>query len=298
MAKKKVNTNNVAQKRAKTDKPATKPAKRNFAAEAEKIKESIIKEVEGINVQDNDYKTQRDNINKIYKIRSGVMAATLSKDKNVDFTISSSEKIKELVDVSKKISIIMDQYVDKVHYLNKKGEIEEAIEAIKEQAVLQEAIKDAVEPLEKIIVASLRKGVGNKRDIEEQKQKDRKEAEAPIIALYQEGKLISGISKDNNLEIEDVKRICGPYRQDFIKANEAEIKKAILKKTAFADVANSFELPTKILAKTLDALAQEDEKLKAVIDAAKEARKKELEAKKAEKANTSDVAKETAKEPA
>lgn len=232
---------------------------------AQMMKDKLLAQIEEIDLNTPDYARKKENINKIYKLNGGMFATNISKDRDVEFTVTSTSKIKELVESSQKIAKIMDHFIDSIGFFTKKGNTDKAMELIKDQALLQDSIDETTKKLNEISEKYLRKGIGSKLDIEALARKDKELKEEEIKNLHKRGMACSEIAtKFPGVDIEHVKALTAPFRSEYLEAQKDEIKKAIIKKENLTELASKLGIKNKVLIAALNIWALDDEKLSKV----------------------------------
>ncbi len=273
---------------------------------ARKRKSEMIEKIEKINLsvenfedlKVDDKKTLRTNIDLIFKINAGMNAALNSGDKKVSLTVSSSTNIQNVVGTLSKVSGVMEYFLTQVAYLTKKGDTEEAIKIVNEQALVQGRINDAINSLEVAIKECFMKGYGNRFDIEdflkEQRSQDLKgvndaakdgqtpsfiHAQFPKVSLdeiiqvckpysvekakklYAEGKKPSIIAQEVELPLNMISSVTGELRKAYLTANQKEIEKAFAKEPDIKKLSEQFEVNSKKMKEFLQELALTNTKI-------------------------------------
>lgn len=239
----------------------------DFVQKAELIKQSILKEIESIDLTINDFSAQRTNINMVYKIRAGVSAARFSGERDVGITLSSSKNIKGLLENLNKLSSIMEYMLNQITFLAKNGETDKAMEMIKEQATLQTEIDKAEEAFGKIISTFLEKGYARRALLEEYKEEKDAEKIENLIEDYKKGTKPSELVKKYELSADVVAGKCSLHRVEYMTANKKEIEKFFLKEQDLKQTADNFEVKIKHVRAALIEWATDDEKLGKVLNA-------------------------------
>lgn len=260
------------------------------------MKDKLLAQIEEIDLNTTDYARKKENINKIYKLSGGMFATNISKDRDVEFTVTSTSKIKELVESSQKIAKIMDYFIDNIGFVTKKGNTDKAMELIKEQAALQDIIDQTTKTLDAISEQYLRKGIGSRSDLEDLAKKDRALKQEEIKALYKTGMACSEIVTKLSVDIEQVRALTAPFKAEHLDARKEEIVKAVINKEELAELANRLEIKNKVLKTTLDIWAVDNDKLakallvdSAVVDAPENTPEKSSKAKPGKGEETKEV---------
>lgn len=246
---------------------------------AQVLKDKLLAQVGEIDLDTNDFAKRKENISKIYKLSQGMFAANISGDRDVEFTVSSTSKIKELIESSQKIAKIMDYFIDSIAYFTKKGNTDKAMDLIKEQALLQDTIDLTTKALDVVSVEYLKKGIGSKSALDDFAKKDKALKQEEIKSLYKTGMPCSEIATKLVVDIEYIKPLVAPFRAEYLEARKDEIKKAIIKKEDLLELAMRLEIKNKVLKATLNTWAVNDEKLEkalSLITAAQPVKEEEI----------------------
>ncbi len=247
---------------------------RDFLSEAKHIQAELLESIQGINLDDKDKTTQRERINLIHKMRAGVNAAKYSGDRNVEITISSSNNIKELVEVAKKLSGVMEYFLTQTTYLTKKGDTNGAIDLIKNQAIFQDSISNHVKDLDAVVSKYLIDGVGRRGDVKAAQEADYIREVNEIKTAYVGGKKISEIATTSKLPIDKIESLCQGLRFEYLSSNKEEILKALSKSRDTQSVSKLYEVSNKQLRGILNSWAQTDAKAFKVLESFKVANQK------------------------
>lgn len=241
MAEKVKKTSNSPKERDKKLLTSLEIAQKRQAEMIEKITKIDLgtENFESLNVDGK--KALRTNVDLIFKISAGMNAALGSGDKRVSLTVSSSTKIQDVVESLGKVSGVMEYFLAQVAYLTKRGDTEEAIKIVKEQAAVQDKINKAVSSLEEVLTSCFTKGYGNRFDVEEFLKEKRSQDLEGINAAAKEGKIPSDIyAQFPQVSLDEIKQICKPYSTEKAKKLYAEGKKLSI-------VAQEVELPINMI---------------------------------------------------
>lgn len=236
---------------------------------AKSLKELIVRQIESIDLDVKDYTQSKSNVSQIFKINAGLRAAQFSGERDLGITVSSSKNIKEVIEVLNKASEVMDYLLNQTAYLTKRGETDEAIKMIQEQAKLQKELDTMVESVENIVVGYLEKGYARRTTINEfNEAKNVKKIEA-AIELYKSGKKLSEVAESTSLPIEMLVEKCGPFRVAFLEANKKEIEKLFFKDQDMKQIADLYEVKIKHLRAALSHWALTDLRLAKLLESQK-----------------------------
>lgn len=244
----------------------TKRGKRDFLLEAKSIQAELLESIQGINLEDKDKAAQKERINLMYKMRAGINAAKYSGDRDIEITISSSNNIKELIEVAKKLSGVMEYFLTQTTYLTKKGDTDGAIELIKSQALFQDSISQHVKDLDEVVSKYLIDGVGRRGDVKAAQEAEHARKVNLVKEVFSNGVKISEIVKTSGFTKEQIESICQNLKPTYLNANKSEIVKALGKGKNFLEVAQTYEVKAKLLKGIVLEWAKEDEKLAKIVE--------------------------------
>lgn len=233
---------------------------------AKSLQTDIVKQVSSIDLDVKDYAQSKKNVSQIFKINAGLKAAQYSGERDLGITVSSSKNIKEVIAVLDKASGVMDYLLNQTAYLTKRGDTDEAIKMIKEQAELQKSLDEMVGSMDKTINTYLEKGYGRKAAINEFNEAKSVEKIEAAIKLYKSGKKFSEVAEESGLSVEVLVDKCGPYKADFFEANKKEIEKQFYKEQNLKQIADFYEVKIKHLRATMIQWAVDDQKLAKLLE--------------------------------
>ncbi len=239
---------------------------RDFLSEAKNIQAELLESIQGINLDDKDKASQKERINLMFKMRAGINAAKYSGDRDIEITISSSNNIKELVEVAKKLSGVMEYFLTQTTYLTKKGDTDGAIELIKSQALFQDSISKHVKDLDEVVSKYLIDGMGRRGDVRAAQEAEYARKVNLVKEVFSSGVKISEIVKTSGFTKEQIESICQNLKANYLNANKNEIVKALGKSKNILEVAQTFEVKAKLLRGVVLDWAKEDEKIAKIME--------------------------------